>query len=122
MASKSSEPKTEASEYPQWNDPTRSQEIALLVEALAKAQAEIKAPERNRTVSVTTRDQSKSYTFKYATLDHIIEGIRAPLTKNGLWFTQIMKEDQGTFILDTRLMHSSGQWLACQTPDKSSGT
>lgn len=98
------------------NDPTRSSEIALLVEALAKAQGEIKSPERNRTVNVTTRDQSKSYTFKYATLDHIIDVIRAPLTKNGLWFTQIMKEDQGTFILDTRLMHASGQWIATQVP------
>jgi hypothetical protein len=89
----------------------------LLVESLAKAQAEIKAPDRNRTVNVTTRDQAKSYAFKYATLDHIIEVIRAPLTKNGLWFTQIMKADtDGTYILDTRLLHSSGQWLATQVP------
>ena len=92
-------------------------EIAALVDALAKAQAVITAPERNCTVNVTPRDQSKlSYSFKYATLDHIIQIIRKPLTDNGLWFTQIMKEDNGTYILDTRLMHSSGQWIACQTP------
>ena len=73
-------------------DPTRSVEIAALVDALAKAQAVITAPERNRTVNVTPRDQSKlSYSFKYATLDHIIQIIRKPLTDNGLWFTQIMK-------------------------------
>jgi len=102
---------------PRWTDTTRSEEIAELVSALAMAQSEIKAPERNRTVKVSPRDQSKtSYSFKYATLDHIIDIIRGPLTSNGLWFTQIMKDDQGTYILDTRLMHSSGQWLACQVP------
>lgn len=98
-----------------WKDPTRSQEIDDLVGALALAQGEIKSPERNRTVNVATK-AGGAYTFKYATLDHIIEVIRAPLTKNGLWFTQIMKEDQGTFILDTRLMHNSGQWIATQVP------
>jgi len=96
-------------------DPTRSYLIHRLVEALAKAQAKITAPERNRSVKVETR-AGGTYSFKYATLDHIIEKIRGPLTENGLWFTQIMKDDQGTYILDTRLLHSSGQWIACQMP------
>ena len=89
--------------------------INKLVDALAKAQAKISAPERNRSVKVETR-AGGTYSFKYATLDHIIEKIRGPLTENGLWFTQIMKDDQGTYILDTRLLHSSGQWIACQMP------
>lgn len=97
-------------------DPTRSEKIDLLVTALALAQGEIKAPDRNRTVKVTPRSGGQGYSFRYATLDHIIDIIRGPLTKNGLWFTQIMKEDNGTFILDTRLLHNSGQWMACQTP------
>lgn len=86
--------------------------------ALAKAQAEITAPERNRTVKVTPKSGGTGYSFKYATLDAIIETVRKPLTSNHLWFTQILKQDQqqGIFILDTRLMHASGQWLACQTP------
>lgn len=96
-------------------DPTRSYLIHRLVEALAKAQAKITAPERNRSVKVETR-AGGTYSFKYATLDHIIEKIRGPLTENGLWFTQIMKDDQGTYILDTRLLHASGQWIACQMP------
>lgn len=98
------------------SDPTRSVEIEKLVTALAQAQAEIKSPERNRTVNVTPRSGGTGYSFSYATLDHIIEAIRGPLTKNGLWFTQILREDGGTYILDTRLLHNSGQWLACQTP------
>lgn len=107
----------EQSVLPRWTDNTRSEEIDQLVKALTLAQAKITAPIRNRTVKVTPRDHSKlSYSFKYATLDHIIEIIRPELTANGLWFTQIMKEDQGTYILDTRLLHGSGQWIACQTP------
>jgi len=89
--------------------------INKLVDALAKAQAKITAPERNRSVKVETR-AGGTYSFKYATLDHIIDKIRGPLTENSLWFTQIMKDDQGTYILDTRLMHASGQWIACQMP------
>jgi ERF superfamily len=116
-SSKPNEQETDRSGSLRWTDPTRSQEIAALVGALSLAQAAIVAPERNRTVNVQPRDQSKpSYSFAYATLNRIIEVIRKPLTDNGLWFTQIMKEDSGTYILDTRLMHSSGQWIACQTP------
>src|SRR5882672_7831855 len=97
------------------NDPTRSYMINKLVDALARAQAKITAPDRNRSVHVNMKGGG-TYDFSYATLSHIIEKIRGPLTENGLWFTQIMKEDQGTYILDTRLMHASGQWIACQMP------
>jgi hypothetical protein len=114
---KQNEPATDQYVSAPWIDPTRSDKIDKLVEALAKAQGAITAPERNRTVNVTPRDPTKqAYTFRYATLDQIIQVIRKPLSDNGLWFTQIMKEDQGTYILDTRLMHASGQWIACQTP------
>ncbi len=101
------------------NDPTRSERIDFLVDALALAQNQIKAPERNREVKVTPRNADKpAYSFKYATLDNIIEAVRAPLTGNGLWFTQILKLDEktGQYLLDTRLMHSTGQWIASQTP------
>jgi hypothetical protein len=115
ITSRSNEPRTGQYVSAPWIDPTRSEEIAMLVEKLSLAQSMITAPERNRSVSVQTR-AGGTYNFKYATLDHIIEKIRGPLTSNGLWFTQIIREDQGSFILDTRLMHASGQWIACQIP------
>lgn len=107
----------EASASLRWSDPTRSENIEQLVEALALAQGEIKSPTRNRSVSVATR-QGGSYSFSYATLDAVIEAVRLPLSKNGLWFTQIMHHNpqENTYILDTRLLHKSGQWLACQNP------
>jgi hypothetical protein len=106
----------EVSVLPRWTDPTRSENIEQLVQALALAQAKIRSPERNREVKVTPKSGGQGYSFRYATLDHIIDMVRLPLTENGLWFTQIMKLDEGTYILDTRLMHGSGQWIACQTP------
>src|SRR5882762_9235083 len=99
ILSSSNEQKTGRSVLAPWIDTTRSEDIAMLVDALSKAQAKITAPERNRSVKVETR-AGGTYSFKYATLDHIIEKIRGPLTENGLWFTQIMKDDQGTYILD----------------------
>ncbi len=116
MEFKSSDQRTAASELARWTDPTRSEQIDQLVQSLAIAQSKIRAPDRNREVKVTPKSGGQGYSFRYATLDHIIEIVREPLTSNGLWFTQIMKLEEGTYVLDTRLMHGSGQWIACQTP------
>lgn len=87
-----------------------------MVAALALAQMEIKPPQRNRTVQVQT-NSGGSYTFKYATLDAIIEAVREPLAKNGLWFTQIVAlDDGGNYVLITRLLHTSNQYLSMTTP------
>ena len=99
---------------PGWLSPRREQ--PCLVAALAKAQSVITAPARNRVVTVRTRTGG-SYTFRYATLDHIIEGIRKPLTDNGLWFTQIIERDEdGKYRLVTRLLHESGEAIESHTP------
>ena len=91
-------------------------EQPCLVAALAKAQSVITAPARNRVVTVRTRTGG-SYTFRYATLDHIIEDIRKPLTDNGLWFTQIIERDEdGKYRLVTRLLHERGGAIESHTP------
>jgi hypothetical protein len=89
--------------------------VDKLAAALAKAQSAITCPDRNREVEVKT-NKGYTYTFKYTTLDHIIEHVRKPLTENGLWFTQILEGDQGKYRLVTRLMHSSGQYVESHTP------
>jgi hypothetical protein len=97
----------------------QSDQIDKLAEALAKAQAAITSPPRNREVSVkgeTKAGKEFTYTFKYATLDGIIDHVRAPLTENGLWFTQTLANGDGKYRLVTRLLHSSGQWIAGETP------
>lgn len=97
----------------------QSEQIDKLAEALAKAQAAITSPPRNREVSVkgeTKAGKEFTYTFKYATLDGIIDHVRAALTENGLWFTQTLANGDGKYRLVTRLLHSSGQWVAGETP------
>jgi len=99
-----------------WTDNTRSEQIGDLIAALAKAQSDIKAPIRNREVSVTPKSGGQGYKFKYATLDAIIETVREPLSKNGLWFTQTITKGEDHYVLLTRLFHSTGQFISSETP------
>jgi len=85
----------------------KSETIATLAAALAKAQAEFPAIPRDRTVEVTTRSGSK-YKFAYAPLDTIMEKIRPTLRANGLAFMQSLNGES----LTTTLLHTSGEWLA----------
>ncbi len=88
----------------------------LLIAALAKAQSVMTSPARNREVKVRTKSGG-TYSFRYATLDHIIEAIRKPLTENGLWFTQVLESDEGgKYRLITRLLHESGESIESRTP------
>lgn len=79
--------------------------------ALARAQAAIVAPGKNREVSVKMKSGG-TYKFKYATLDHLIEHVRKPLTDNGLWFVQ--RTAPGEMI--TRIVHDSGEWIESAVP------
>lgn len=95
----------------------QSPDIDKLFGALAKAQGVISNPQRNRSVNVRTRS-GDTYSFKYATLDAIIDAVRKPLSENGLWFTQIMRHDWDSrkYTLVTKLVHSSGQWIGTEVP------
>jgi hypothetical protein len=87
-----------------------------LAAALASAQGLFVNPERNRTVQVTTKTGGK-YTFKYATLDTVMDVIRAPLASNGLAISHaISREENGGWSCITRLLHSSGQTIECPVP------
>lgn len=92
-----------------------SDSIAQIAAALSVAQADITSPPRNREVTVKTKGGG-TYKFKYATLDTIIDHVREPLTKNGLWFVQTLANGDGKYRLETSLIHSSGEWLRSETP------
>lgn len=82
----------------------RSNEIHELAAALSKAQGEFK-------IAGLTKE-NPFYKSKYADLAEIVSAARPALTKNGLSFTQIVViSDDGANILETTLMHSSGQWI-----------
>lgn len=104
-----------------------SESFSALAEALAKAAANFKPIARNRTVEVTMKSGG-TYTFTYATLDAIIAAVRPALSAEALVLTQSVVSEEiattgpnGTEIeredfLETRLLHSSGEWIANLTP------
>ena len=88
--------------------PTES--FGQIAAALAKAQAGFKNPPRNKEVKVNS--QRGAYSFKYATLDAILDAVRKPLSDAGLCVVQI----PGKESLETRLIHDSGECLSSRIP------
>lgn len=88
----------------------QSEQIGELAKALAAAHAAIKPPSKGKTAKLGT------YSYKYADLADVIESYREPLSKNGLAISQTMGLDDGTMVLATLLLHSSGQWLRSEYP------
>jgi hypothetical protein len=91
---------------PEWSSP----EIDKLAKALAKAQAEIKDAE--------TDAENPHFRSAYATLASCWASARAPLSKNGLAITQLTRLEDGVIMLDTLLLHGSGQWVRSTYPVK----
>jgi hypothetical protein len=81
----------------------QSSDIGKLAEALAKAQAEMSAAKKD----------AKNPFFKsdYATLHSCLEAGNPSLNKNGLCVTQLPGADNGTVLVETILMHTSGQFI-----------
>ena len=90
-----------------------SESLAIneLAAALAKAQGAFTNPAKDR--------ENPYFGSRYTTLGAVIEATRGPLADNGLSLTQTIGAGGGngrTPILRTRLLHSSGQWLASEVP------
>lgn len=100
-----------------------SESFSQLAAALALAQAEFTPIRKDKTVRVKTRSGGE-YTFTYATLDAIMTMVRGPLAKQGLFVVQsVVNEEvhQGNAVLreellETRLVHSSGEWISSTIP------
>lgn len=80
---------------------------AALMAALAKAQGEFKAIEKNRAVTITTKS-GYSYQFRYADLEEILSKTRPALAANGLSMIQTVEHGQQGPLLTCRLMHACG--------------
>ena len=92
-----------------------SEAINEISAALAKAQGEIANPAKE---SVNPHFRNIS-----ADLSSGINAIRAALSANGIAFTQLTRLAGDVLMVDTRLSHSSGQWIesefpACRFPAK----
>jgi hypothetical protein len=89
--------------------------LAALAAALAAAQAEITNPHRNREVTVQPRE-GRPYSFSYATLDSILDGLRPILAKHTLSIIQTLERDGERLAMRTMLLHASGEWIATDVP------
>lgn len=92
-----------------------SDAINEICAALAKAQGEIANPAKEA--------ENPHFRSHYADLSAGINAVREGLSKNGIAYVQSTRLDGDVLMLDTRLSHSSGQWLesefpACRFPAK----
>jgi len=96
-----------------------SASVALLADALAKAQSQFGDITKDREVQV--KSEKGAYKFAYATMSEIREQTRGPLADNGLAIVQAPTVyDRSTYLV-TRLLHSSGEWIESVLPVRVEG-
>lgn len=78
--------------------------------ALTKAQAAFAAVPKGQTAD------AGSYSYDYADLASIMDMLREPLGANELALFHFTREATAGLMLETRLLHSSGQFLATEIP------
>jgi hypothetical protein len=83
----------------------RSDSIAALGAAMAKAQAEIKMPEKDKTNTFFNNS-------KYADLAAHLKVILPPFSSNGLTLMQFPRACAAGVDIETLLVHSSGEWIS----------
>ena len=91
--------------------PLRSVAINELATALAKAQGEFKPVTKSRTIEIAGRPVRA-----YATLDDVITATRPALASNALAVVQTTPMVGITFMVETVLLHQSGQWYSSRLP------
>lgn len=85
--------------------------IEALTVALAKAQGQFPAIEKDKTARIQTKSGT-TYSYSYADLASILAAVRKPLSDNALAIMQPIKVNGRTVSVTTVLAHSSGQWVA----------
>jgi len=75
-----------------------------LAGALAKAQGEMKPAVMNQ--------KNPFFKNNYADLQSVWDSIRGPFAKNGLSVVQTVGIDEKGMVLETSILHSSGQWIS----------
>lgn len=89
----------------------KSESIAALSAALAKAQGEFLAIAKNRSVKIQMKSGG-SFNFKYADLEATINATRPALSKNELCVIQPITDNK----LLTIISHSSGEYIESSMP------
>jgi hypothetical protein len=80
-----------------------SESIGKLAEALAKAQGVMEGASKD--------SNNPFFKSKYSSLSAVWDACRKPLADNGLMVVQATDADPDMVVVDTRLCHSSGEWI-----------
>lgn len=80
-----------------------SESIKEISAALPKAQAEVKTAIKDAT--------NPHFKSRYADLASVIDACKAALNKHGITFLQPVRATEGGVIIETVLLHSSGEWI-----------
>ena len=84
----------------------KSESIAGLAAALAKAQGQMKGAIKD--------SANPFFKSKYADLASVVEAIRAAFSANGLSYIQTVEpSDKDEVRVETTLLHASGEWISC---------
>lgn len=86
-----------------------------LFAALAKAQAEIANPAKDKQARVPMKSGG-TYSYTYADIADVLNVVRPALAKHGLAVMQTTSLVSGDIILVTRIGHASGQWIEADYP------
>ena len=84
----------------------KSESIAGLAAALAKAQGQMKGALKD--------SANPFFKSRYADLASVVEAIRAAFSANGLNYIQTLEpSDKDEVRVETTLLHASGEWISC---------
>lgn len=90
---------------------THSESIGKLAEALSLAQGEMTHASKDAENPAFKRGNKAS---TYADLASVIDALRGPFAKHGLSYVQTMKPNDNLAVVETTLLHSSGEWISSE--------
>ena len=84
----------------------KSESVAGLAAALAKAQGQMKGAIKD--------SANPFFKSKYADLASVVEAIRVAFSANGLSYIQTVEPSEKDEVrVETTLLHASGEWISC---------
>jgi len=90
-----------------------SRDIGEVAAALVEAQKKMKAATKDREVNVTSQKTGRSWKSEYATYSAVHQACLPALNECGIALQHYPSTASSLVTVATRLLHKSGQWLAC---------
>jgi hypothetical protein len=97
----------------------QSPSIDKFAAAFAKAQSKFDIPRHNKKAKVkgvTSAGKSYDYEYSYADLAAVLDATRPELNENGIGVLQPLTQVRGHMVLQTLLLHESGEYIGAEYP------